>query len=215
MTAPTDKLAGHDGDSTPVRTNEAYASGSYWTERMDMLYYQYLDYIIRTVAPSATSMIDVGTGNCPYLEWFDWIPDKNSADIRVPYESENVKPIHGNILEIDLGRRFDLCTCLQVLEHVPEPAKFAKRLSELADLLVISVPYCWPENSSKWHLHDPVTLEKLVGWFGREPNFKIVVAEPFRSRKNERLIVVFHKNPDRKYGIKDADMRVRRNNAFR
>jgi hypothetical protein len=36
-----------------------------------MLYYQYLQYIIRCIGHDAASVVDVGTGNVPYLEWFD------------------------------------------------------------------------------------------------------------------------------------------------
>ena len=46
----------------------AYGDGSYWKERQDLLYYKYLDFIIRSIGQEAVSLLDVGTGNCPYLE---------------------------------------------------------------------------------------------------------------------------------------------------
>lgn len=122
--------------NTDNTTKSGYASGNYWRQRSDMMYYRYIDYIMRCVGAKARSMIDVGSGNCPYLEWFDWIPNRVSVDIRVPYNSEGVKGIQGDIFKISFAESFDICTCLQVLEHVPEAERFAHRLQELGKLLI-------------------------------------------------------------------------------
>ncbi|WP_167197253.1 class I SAM-dependent methyltransferase [Roseovarius gahaiensis] len=161
-----------------------YQSGSYWRERSDMLYYRYIDYIMRCVSVSAQSMIDVGTGNCPYMEWFDWIPERVSVDIRIPYQSEHVKGVKGDIFEMTFDRAFDICTCLQVLEHVPEADRFARRLLELGELVIVSVPYNWPggEEQTAGHVHDPVDYDKLTDWMGRPANYHVVVEEPFGNR---------------------------------
>ena len=45
-----------------------YSSGAYWRKRSDMMYYKFLDYILRSVGKDAGSLIDVGSGNCPYLD---------------------------------------------------------------------------------------------------------------------------------------------------
>lgn len=197
MNKPSQKLSG-------------YASGRYWRERMDLMYYQYIDYILRAVANKAQSLIDVGSGNCPYLEWFDWIPERVSVDIRVPYRSDTVKGIQGDILTMDPGQKFDVCTCFQVLEHVPDAGPFAKRLLEFSDLCIVSVPHLWPAGRTPGHVHDPVDYEKLTGWFGREANYKIVVKEPFRERGGERLIAIFDRDPKRRFTRKLIEDRIRR-----
>ena len=171
--------------------SKSYSRGAYWAKRSDLLYYKYVDYVIRTVARDATSLVDIGTGNSPYLEWFDWIDDKASVDIANPYESENVRPIEGNILDIKLDKTFDFCTCLQVLEHVEKPKEFARRLFEIANHVVISVPYMWTPGTVKGHVNDPVSLQKLTSWVGKEPNYYLRVKEPFRKRNAERLIAVY------------------------
>ncbi|RSK32913.1 hypothetical protein EJA01_11370 [Rhodovulum iodosum] len=192
-----------------------YQSGKYWQERMDMLYYQYLDYIVRTVASSAESMIDVGSGNCPYLEWFDWIPERYSVDIRVPYNSPAVKGMKGDIHSMDFKRKFDVCTCFQVLEHVPDAGKFAQRLLELSDLTVVSVPFKWPEGRTKGHVHDPVDCPKLTSWFGRRANYQIVVSEPFRKVKSDRLIAIYHRDPSVEFSNAAVEGRIRREDGMR
>jgi SAM-dependent methyltransferase len=177
-----------------------YADGAYWRDRADLLYYQYFRYIVRCIGSTASSIIDVGSGNAPYLEWFDWIPERVSVDLRTPYSSATVRGIEGNIMALDLPR-FDLCTCLQVLEHVPEPAAFAHRLLELGALVLISVPFNWPEGSSPNHVNDPVDIAKVSAWFGLTPNYHLVVHEPFSGPKGARLFALFDvANPKRRFG---------------
>jgi SAM-dependent methyltransferase len=169
----------------------SYQDGAYWAERYDKLYYQYFRFIIRCIGPNAGSIIDVGSGKSPYLEWFDWIPRKVSIDIRAPYGSKTVTPIVGNILETDFDETFDICTCLQVLEHVREPVPFAKRLLELGHLVLISVPFRWPAGKVKGHVNDPVDLDNIISWFGRKPNYHQVVREPFNRTYGSRLFALF------------------------
>ncbi len=186
-----------------------YSSGEYWQDRMDLLYYGYVDFIMRTLAREARSHLDVGTANCPYQEWFDWIPERISFDRAPPYASGTVTGIEGDFMTYDFARRFDVVTCLQVLEHVPEAEAFTRRLMALGDLVILSVPFMWPAFMLEDHVHDPVSLEKVVGWAGREPNYQIVVEEPFRSRK--RLIAVFDtREAGAVWGKKDVHKRVRR-----
>lgn len=191
------------------RKSTNYESGAYWQDRMDLLYYQYLDYIMRTVGRDATSMIDVGTASCPYLEWFDWIPERFSFDQAPPYSSETVEGIQGDFFTHDFGRRFDVATCLQVLEHVPDAKAFTRRLLDISDLTIISVPYMWPEHLLETHVHDPVSLEKVIAWAGRKPNYHVIVEEPFR--KPRRMIAVFdNTGRGRGWGKKDFKKRLLR-----
>ena len=176
-----------------------FASGEYWSRRSDMLYHRYVDYIVRTVATDARSLIDVGTGGCPYLEWFDWIPERVSFDLRSPYRSQAVRGVVGELLSHDFDRRYDVCTCLQVLEHVADAAPFARRLREIARLVIVSVPYRWDVDAQAAHVHDPVTEEKLEGWMGRPANYSIVVREPFRTHSARRLIALFDEDPGRRF----------------
>lgn len=198
----------------PASTAPNYSIDQYWAKRSDMLYYRYVDYIIRTVGADARTMIDVGTGGCPYLDWFDWIDHRVSLDLAEPYASNDVQGIIGDVFNYPFDQTFDLLTCLQVAEHVPEPAPFIKRLLELASICVISVPFMWPEGATTNHVNDPVSLEDITDWAGRSPNYSIVVDEPFAprtaNRKGRRLITVFDRDPTRRFNSRDkADRLVR------
>lgn len=178
-----------------------FRDATYWSKRSDLLYYQYVRYMVRCVGAEAASLVDVGTHQSPYLEWFDWIPEKVSVDLHKPYRSATVRGVEGNIHSLTFPERFDLCTCLQVLEHVPEPEPFARRLLEMCRLLMVSVPWKWPAGRLKTHVNDPVDLDKLAAWFGRGPNYRIVVREPFVRRTGARLIALYDADdPGRRFG---------------
>jgi hypothetical protein len=186
-----------------------YASGGYWRRRADLLYYQYFRFIVRCIGHDARSMIDVGSGNAPYLDWFDWIPERISIDLANPYRSAAVKGIEGNVFELSFERPFDLLSCMQVLEHVPEPEPFARRLLELGRIVLVSVPHKWPKGSNPGHVNDPVDLNAVTRWFGRKPNYHLVVQEPFAGRKGARLFAIFDvANPERRFG--SAERKARR-----
>jgi hypothetical protein len=193
---------GQSSESTP------YASGAYWRERTDLLYYSYVRFIVRCVGRDAQSILDVGTGSCPYLEWFHWIPEKWSIDIRAPYSSDTVQSIVGNVRDVEFGRKFDICTCLQVLEHVQDVEPFARRLLEVARLVVVSVPYKWPAGTTKGHKNDPVSLSDLHRWFGRIDNYHLIVEEPFVEVKSKRLIAIYDvEDENRKFGLEARNNR--------
>lgn len=196
------------GAPVPVKAEPAagdkvsnYAA-NYWANRSDMLYYSAIDKVIRTVGYDASSILDVGSGNCPYLDWWTWIPKKVSIDIRSPYASNQVEAVVGNIMDYHIDQKFDICTCFQVLEHVPDAAAFARRLFDLGTVVIISVPYKWPAGRTTGHVHDPVDEEKLKSWVGRRPNQYMVIAEPFGSVKHERLIAIYDPNPKRRFNSK-------------
>jgi hypothetical protein len=161
----------------------------YWETRKEMMYYKYIDVLVRAFAADARSLIDVGARNTPVAEAFDWIPERAALDLWAPYHSPRVRGIQADFLLYVPERRFDFALCLQVLEHIPAAPQFARHLFEVAEHVLVSVPYQWRQGSNPHHVHDPVSLEKLVGWMGRPPSYDVVVTEPLS--KTRRLIAYF------------------------
>lgn len=195
-------------DENPSQSSAGAAERrAYWDRRADSLYLQYVFFLARVVGRDAGSVIDVGSNDCPYLEWLDWIPRKVSVDIDTPpYSSATVEGRKGDFLALDIGENFDLGLCLQVLEHVPDVAAFARKLLVATPHLIVSVPYRWEPGEAE-HIHDPVDEEKLAAWFGRKPNYRIVVREPFFKKR--RMIAYFDReDPARR--ITKAEVHQRR-----
>jgi len=163
---------------------------TYWEKRRKFAYYQRVRELVQDAGKDARSIIDIGTGECPYLDWFDWIPRRVSLDLRTPYQSPAVHGIQADFLEWEAEERFDICLCLQVIEHIPDAGRFAQKLMETAPIVIISVPHQWVPGGRGDHVHDPVDLAKVAAWFGRHPDRVILVREQTR-RNRERMICCF------------------------
>jgi hypothetical protein len=176
----------------------------YWRKRQGMFYYRYLDLIVRGVAADCKSMIDVGSHSTALIENFNWVEERVALDIRKPYSSEKVRGIETDFLQFQPEKRFDIALCCQVLEHIPDAGAFARHLFEVGKRVLISVPYLWPKGASKHHIHDPVDLEKLTRWTGREPAYHIVVQEPLGLGAKGRRLIAYYPAPDDVFSVKAA-----------
>ena len=183
-------------------------SGSpYWEKRKDLIYYKYVDVLVRAFGAHARSVIDVGSRDTPLLEEFDWIQQRDALDLERPYRSGNVRGIKADFLTFSPAERYNLALCLQVLEHVPDPTRFARHLFEVAENVLVSVPFMWDEGA-KGHIHDPVSREKLVAWMGRQPSYEVLVSEPLtREGRSQRLIAYYH-SEEQKFSLGAARRRL-------
>jgi hypothetical protein len=172
--------------------NEPELKPSYWSKRSGYMYYKYVDFLVRGLATDAKSLIDVGSADAQYIENFHWIPKRHTLDIREPYNSENVASIEIDFFDFEPEDKYDFATCLQVLEHIPDAKSFARKLFQTAHCVLVSVPFNWDEGRAPEHVHDPVDLNKLLDWTGREPSYYIVVEEPLLTWKARRLMSYYH-----------------------
>lgn len=171
----------------------ASTNPDYWEGRKNYLYYQVVRVLATGISKDATAILDVGSSGCPYLEWFPDVPHRTSLDLRKPYEAEGIKSITSNYLKWEVDRHYDLVLCLQVLEHVPDAASFAKKLLASGRIVVASVPYKWKDGSVSSHVHDPVDEAKMLSWFGRQPNYSYVCQEVLSGAR--RLVCVYDDSP--------------------
>ncbi|MGD1700496.1 tetratricopeptide repeat protein [Dapis sp. BLCC M229] len=183
--------------STSLKDEIAKQKSSYWSQRENNIYIFAIRQIIHKLGSDATSIIDVGSNGCPYLDWFKWIPERYSIDLRKPYKAPGIVDVTTDFLKYTPEKRFDLLMCLQVIEHVPNARAFCQKLLETARLLVVSVPYKWPKGQTKGHIHDPVDLEKMNSWFGREPNYQNIIQEV--ESPSRRLICIYNTESNKKW----------------
>jgi hypothetical protein len=181
----------------------------YVKTRKSLFYYQYIQQLINVLASDAKSMIDIGAHQTTLLEECTWIPERYALDIINPYESSNIKPIKADFMEYQPKFEFDFAICLQVLEHINDAERFAKKIFKIAKHVIISVPYQWPIGSDPAHIHDPVDEAKLHTWVSRKPSYQIIVNEIFSG---SRLICYYHPLPgtnEEKQFIHNAKLRMR------
>jgi hypothetical protein len=192
-----------------TRSRKAPASRkSYWERRQHLMYYKYVDVLVRVFGAHARSVIDVGSRDTRLLEEFDWIPERHALDISEPYQSRNVRGIKADFLTFSPAERYDLALCLQVLEHVPDPTGFAQHLFEVAENVLVSVPFMWDEGA-KSHIHDPVSREKLVAWTGREPSYEILVSEPLHTIGTSRRLIAYYHSKGQEFSLPAARRQFR------
>lgn len=164
----------------------ALASMVYWRKRQALTYYQEVIRIAREVAPNGGSVIDIGAHRTQVLQDLPWFSRRVALDRGEIPSQDGVETVRANFHKWTPDRRFDLVLCLQVLEHLKEPAAFAQRLFETGNKVIISVPYRWPKGTCKEHIQDPVDEEKLREWTGREPTRTHVVTD-----RRARIIAVY------------------------
>lgn len=177
-------------EPSALRPPAARAAGDkYWRDRKDSVYLHVARQICLKYGHQAKSVIDIGSNATPTLEWHRASADRLvSIDLRKPYAGEGVESLKLNFYDFEPAEPFDMATCFQVLEHVPDPHRFAQKILEVSRLAVVSVPYNWARGKCKWHPHDPVDEAKMLQWFGRPPLFRYIAKELNGVR---RLIVVY------------------------
>lgn len=164
---------------------------NYWQRRHGMRYYAEAQALCHRASSAPASVLDVGSRGCPHLEWFPTAHRRVSVDIEHPYIAEGVEHIVADFLTYRPEARFDLCLCLQVIEHVPDATRFAQHLLSMSRDLVVSVPYKWPEDATEQHCHDPIDETKMEAWFGRKPTMSVVAAEERAGPKSRRIICYY------------------------
>lgn len=161
---------------------------SYWSEREGEEYYAVVRRLLDAVGPQ-TSILDVGCCDTPVVTW-------GQFSRRYTVDPGNRPPLIGvwQIIgfwpdcQVWLPLPVSVVCCLQVLEHVADPAAFARELFAAASVaVVVSVPWGWPAGMTPEHLHDPVGAEKLYGWTGRRPDELQVIGAPARAVAVYRL----------------------------
>lgn len=147
----------------------------YWRRRRGMAYYQRSLDFVRHYAPQ--SVLDVGGGvgiGCQYLAQVD-CPVKVSLELAGDAQLAGVQVVKQDFLVWQPDRQYDVVMCLQVLEHLHDPATFAAKLFECAVKgVVISVPYLWERGACSYHVQDPIDDRKLGRWIGRPPSDRCV-----------------------------------------
>lgn len=168
----------------------------YWRVRKKFVYLHVCRRLIEIVSRSADTVADIGSNKSPLLDFYGDIPHKYSVDISAPYVAPDVIAVTEDFHTWTPPRPIQVATCLQVMEHVSEPEKFARRMLEIAEVCIVSVPHLEPAGLNPGHIQNDLTLDDMVRWFGREPNYHYIAKE---LSGDERIICLFDTATDEKY----------------
>jgi SAM-dependent methyltransferase len=159
---------------------------AYRDARRHLRYYDDVVRLTRKHVPEGGRVIDVGAKEVELLTRLSWFRSRVALDTRYVLPRRGVETVIANFHDYEPDGSFDLVLCLQVLEHLPEPERFARKLLRVGRVVIISVPYRWSAESHQSHIHDPVDEAKLRAWTGAEP-IEVSVVE----NGKQRLIAVY------------------------
>jgi hypothetical protein len=162
----------------------------YYNPRAKLGYYQTVKRWLEELG-SLDSLLDVGCFDTPVATWGDF-RHRYTVDHRARPALSGVLPIVGDWPACShLVPQCDVVTCLQTIEHLDNPLPFTAALfAHARRAVILSLPYQWPAGHCSSHRQDPVTLEKIAGWAGRQPDRIHRSGTPVR-------IVLLYSTPDR------------------
>lgn len=184
----------------------------YWNRRKNYVYLHVSRRLIEILAHSATAVADIGSNRSPILEYFGAKQTKYSVDITNPYRATDVVSVKEDFYEWQPPEPLQVGTCLQVIEHVSEPQRFCRRMLEVFEISIISVPYLEPSGVNPGHINNDIDLSTVTSWFGKKPNFHYIAKE---LSGDERLICVFDRATDDEFSNLHKEGQTAQNFMYR
>jgi SAM-dependent methyltransferase len=172
---------------------------SYWTDRKNFLYYKKIIEICSEIIKDNKnySIIDFGCKNTEII--FNLKCDKKFLLDRRNFYNEkqkkiilekNIKFLEQSIYDIEFENEFDICICLQTLEHLEYPEKAFKLIHKASKkYTIISLPYKW---KSQLDNHSNINEQVIKKWTGIEPDDSFVIKEG-QGGCSSRIINVYIK----------------------
>jgi len=149
---------------------------TYWKSRKECNYYKKVLDIINE-HKELNSIIDIGSANTELLKDLPF-EDRVCLDFNKLPENIGIRTIKCDFYKWVPDKKYDIVTCLQVLEHLESPEDFAKKLFALSNnIVIISVPYMWPKGFCIHHLQDPVSEIDIAKWTGRECDESYIIED--------------------------------------
>lgn len=155
---------------------------NYWNKRKDSLLYRMVKSLAFGYVPNGHSVLEVGCHTSSFIFELDWFEEKLVTDL--PFLSdhwkgvEGVQFIPGDFYKLKFDRTFDLVLCTQVVEHLKEPKPFIQKLLLLGKTIIVSTTYEVPKGLCKYHVQDPINMEKFKGWFEKDFTATVIIEKP-------------------------------------
>lgn len=161
---------------------------AYWEQRQHFVYLHVCKQLIKAVAASARTAVDIGSNRTPTLEFFPERIRRYSVDPTAPYEAQGIVSVRKLFQDWVSPEPIDVGTCFQVIEHVPQPEAFCRAILDTCEVSLISVPYREKPGANPGHINSMIDEATIHRWFGREPNYKYIATE---LSGEQRIICLF------------------------
>lgn len=172
------------GEASSSTTSGVIDRDNYWGRRKDAAMYALVKFLARVYVPHGGAVLDVGCFTSMFVLELDWFRKKAVAD-SIPYLVDNWKgaanqvEFHaGDFMTLRFPESFDLVVCLQVVEHLEEPAPFIRKMMDIGRTVIVTTTYEVPHGIIDGHVQDPISIEKFKGWFGRDLEMLTIATFP-------------------------------------
>jgi hypothetical protein len=151
-------------------------TNQYYKDRKHYNYYEKISDILSKL--KFTSIIDIGSRKSPVFKKIDNNVYKSSLDLlEINNDNKNINHIIADFYKWVPDKKYDIVLCLQVLEHLDKPAKFAQKLFNTGNKIIISLPYKWKKGVCIYHKQDPVDEKLIKQWTNRDPLESYIVED--------------------------------------
>jgi hypothetical protein len=169
----------------------------YWKKRKNLLYYKKILEICSKILEDNEnySVIDFGCHNTELI--FDlkcnnkFLLDKDNyykEEQKKIITEKNIKFLKQSIYDVKYENEFDICLCLQTLEHLENPQKAFEIIHKSSSkYTIISLPYKWGE--CKYHTHHHISEELTKEWTQIDPTESYII----KDKNLERIINIYIK----------------------
>jgi hypothetical protein len=171
------------------------------TNREHFVHYDSLYFLAMQYGRDAKTFMEVGCAADPFAQYLSWIDSPTCvAPYQVLYQkgakekqADSVEFIKADWMEFKEKEKYDLLLCSQVVENVPDPAAFLKKLITAAKTSIISVPYRWRPCGKCNHISNNISLDTIQTWSApySKPTHHTIIEEDGGGPNSKRIIVVF------------------------
>jgi SAM-dependent methyltransferase len=159
----------------------------YWRKRKEFSYYCKIQDICSEalINNENYSIIDFGCANTELIFNLKcnkkFLLDKKNCynkKQKTIIEEKNIKFLEQSIYDIKFKNEFDICLCLQALEHLENPKKAFELIHQASKkYTIISLPYKWQTGNPKGHRHININEQLIKKWTGIEPDESFIIKD--------------------------------------
>lgn len=185
-------------------------STAYHNDRAHFVYLRSTYCALKDLGPKAKNIVDVGSSWPPFLRTVDWVQDGERTIVSKYFPGDGGSDMHcsgghtectdtrsgihvvmQDFYEWKPPHSYDLVLCSQVLEHLPTPQTFMQKLLATGNLVVVTVPYRWPDYDMHFHKQHNIFLSDVRRWAKQKELFYYISQESDRGAYSRRLLAVF------------------------